>query len=104
MPDLSCNNPRDEDGHVTGGLVMGVGLAIQWQDGPITDHSTGQPNGALVPDVLQAALQRLQAYNDSPLRCRENSLAITKIEEALMWLEARQRDRTQRGVQGTYQP
>jgi hypothetical protein len=33
-------------------------------------------------------------------RCRENSLAITKLEEALMWLEKRTADREARKVEG----
>jgi hypothetical protein len=32
--------------------------------------------------------------------CRENSIAITKLEEALMWLNKRTADRVKRGVEG----
>ena len=33
--------------------------------------------------------------------CRENAMAITKLDEALMWLEARTKNRITRGVEGT---
>lgn len=33
--------------------------------------------------------------------CRENSIAVTKLDEALMWLKKRKEDRTARGVEGT---
>mgnify|MGYP001588603520 CR=1 FL=1 len=77
-----------------------MSVDIRWQDGPLAN---GEWNGALVDDVLWAAQQRLEAYQDTELRCRENAIAITKIEEARHWLQARQLDRTKRGVQGTYQ-
>jgi hypothetical protein len=37
-------------------------------------------------------------------RCRENSIVITKLEEALMWLEKRTRDREALKVEGTHEP
>jgi hypothetical protein len=35
--------------------------------------------------------------------CRENALAITKLDEALLWLEKRTRDRVARGVEGKHE-
>ena len=32
--------------------------------------------------------------------CRENSIVITKLEEALLWLGKRKADREKRGVEG----
>ena len=32
--------------------------------------------------------------------CRENALALTKVEEALHWLNHRTADRQRRGVEG----
>ena len=34
---------------------------------------------------------------------RESALVITKLEEALHWMEERQREREAQGVAGTYQ-
>jgi hypothetical protein len=33
--------------------------------------------------------------------CKENACALTHLEEALMWLQKRTRDRMARGVEGT---
>ena len=33
----------------------------------------------------QAAIDRLEYYQASKFKCRENALAITKLEEALHW-------------------
>ena len=61
-----------------------------------------EPNGAFVEGVLEAALGRLEFYQRSEFRCRENALAITKIEEAIHWLQHRTADREARGVEGTH--
>lgn len=53
-----------------------------------------------IEDRLESALEDLKEKNKE-VPCRENSIAITKIEEALMWLDARARDRQARGVAGT---
>ena len=75
-------------------------LAITWQHGPV--RSVGA-NGWQPEDVLELVAERLRGLNaDHP--CRENSLAITKIEEAILWLAERTRDRNARGVEGTDQP
>lgn len=38
---------------------------------------------------------------DSAYKCRENAIAITKLEEALLWLRKRTMNRERRGVEGT---
>ena len=96
-------NHSDENGDPTGGSVKSVGLSIEWQNGPLgrgVDRQT--PNGAFVETVIAAALQRIQYYNDTKFRCRENSLAITHLEEALHWLQARTAAREARQVEGTH--
>lgn len=72
-------------------------MEIKFQDGPIP--TTGR-NGLQVEEALQQCVNRLQKYQ-SEVPCRENALAITKIEEAIMWLEKRTQDRKARGVEGT---
>ncbi len=86
-----------EDG-AEGSLVHAID--INWQNGIIDDN--GQ-NGAFVEDVLEAVRQRLQFFNSTKFRCRENSLAITKIEEALQWLDWRTRQRLLQEVENTYE-
>ncbi len=101
MTQLNIENSQNAEGCVTGGFVQGKGMEIFWQDGLIVD---GVQTGAFVTDVLHAGLQRLEAYNETNLRTRETSIAITKIEEAILWLGARRSDRVARGVADTYQP
>ncbi len=100
---IEAQNFNDGNGNPAGGYVKGVGLDITWQNGPLgRDGERKEPNGAFVEGVLQAALQRIQYYNDGKFRCRENSLAITHIEEALHWLNARTAERESRAVEGTH--
>ncbi len=54
-----------------------------------------------VEAVLQACVERIEFYNEAvggKFRCRENSLAITAIQESLGWLSKRRLDRLERGV------
>lgn len=90
----------DEQGRPAGGKTTSLGLTVQWQDGPVPFGSGA--NGAQIEDVLNAALGRLEWLNSGEFRCRENSLAITHIEEALHWLHARTAKRVARGVEGTH--
>ena len=75
--------------------------SIQFQDGPVTEHGE---NGTTNEEVLKAVIERLQALNQAPFNCRENSLAITHLEEALHWLWTRTKNRQERGVEGTSTP
>jgi len=71
-------------------------LHIDWQKGTVLSDQ----NGVDPQDVLRVVLGRLQ-YLDGRLLSRENSIAITNIQQAIMWLDERTRDRTSRGVEGT---
>ena len=102
---IQAVNRDDADGNPAGGYVLGVGLEISWQDGPLgRDAERQEPNGCFVETVIAAAIQRLEYYNSSKFRCRENSLAITHLEEALHWLQARTAAREARAVEGTHAP
>ena len=85
----SCDvyNKTDDYGNPAGGYVLGTGIDIKWQDGPL-GRGVGrkEPNGAFVETVIGAAKQRIEYYNSAtPFACRENSIAITKLEEVSMW-------------------
>jgi len=96
-------NLKDENGNPTGGGVEGTGITIDWQDGPLGRGAERiNPNGAFVETVIDAARQRIQFYQDSKFSCRENAIAITKLEEALLWLNKRTTDREKRAVEGTH--
>jgi len=58
-------------------------------------------NGTTLEEMLRVSIERLKDLN-SRFACRENSIAITKMEEALMWLNKRTEDRKARGVEGTH--
>lgn len=96
-------NDVDENGNPTGGQVSGTGLSIGWQNGPLgRGPDRKEPNGAFVETVIAAAKQRIEFYNAGKFACRENSMAITKLDEALMWLKKRTADREAREVEGTH--
>ena len=52
--------------------------------------------------MIAVVIDRLRTFNNGPLRSRENSLAITKLEEAMLWLCYRSYKRVARGVEGTH--
>ena len=58
-------------------------------------------NGTTLEELLRVGIRRLQNLN-SRFLCRENSVAITKMEEALMWLNKRTENRKERGVEGKH--
>lgn len=115
-PNIGATNELDENDNPTGGFVdLQVtkngddefpALIINWQDGPrgtVEDGTLEEPNGAFVEDVLWAALQRLEFFNESKYRDRANSLAITHIEQALQALKDRQLERSHRNVEGKHE-
>jgi len=103
LADYKAENWTDPDKNPTGGAVHGVGLEIKWQEGPLgRGTERKEPNGAFVETVIDACRQRIQFYQDSKFKCRENAIAITKLEEALMWLNKRTTDREKRQVEGEH--
>ena len=102
--EIKSQHFNDENDNPAGGTTEAIGLSIRWQNGPIprNTRSIPTPNGAFVETVIRAALDRLQYYQKSKFNCRENSLAITKLEEALLWLGHRTANREARGVEGTH--
>lgn len=69
-------------------------------------NSEEQPHpqdGILTEQLLTVCEEYLTAVNVGKLATRETAIAITKIQEALMWLNKRHEDRKARGVATTYQ-
>jgi len=93
-------NNYDSSGNPAGGTVTDLGISIRWQDGPVKDNL---PNGAQIVDVLKAAEQRLVFFQNSQFACLENERALVYIRQAIGHQNARTRDRTKRGVEGTHQ-
>lgn len=71
-------------------------LAFTIQNGPIKENGV---NGCQVDTIIEAAKTIIEGLNKN-FPCRENSIAITKLDEALMWLDKRKKDRVKRGVEG----
>ena len=69
---------------------------IQFQNGTIPENGI---NGVTNEAVLDLLAMRIRALNQK-FPCRENSIAITKIEEARLWLQERTRVREDQGVEG----
>jgi hypothetical protein len=59
-------------------------------------------DGVLIEQLVAVALDHLQTINVDELATKENSIAITKLEEALLWLAKRTMDREANGTLGTY--
>lgn len=81
-----------------------VGLELHFQDGPIAEYGVNGTTNEEVIQVLVDRLNSLQNMQERKYACRENALAITHLEEALHWLQARTAKRVQRGVEGTSTP
>jgi hypothetical protein len=98
----------DQNSNPAGGSTTGTGIGIEWQDGPLgRGADRKEPNGAFVEGVVQAAIGRLQFYQKAAggkFSCRENAIALTHLETALLWLEKRTADREEREVEGTHTP
>lgn len=58
-------------------------------------------DGTTNEEVLAVLINRME-YLQGKFPCSENATVITKLQEALMWLEKRTKDRQQRGVEGKH--
>lgn len=75
-------------------------VIIRFQHGPL--HEVGV-NGISDEALLAIVEDRLIGFQSGAFACRENAVALTKLQEAMMWLQKRTRDRMARGVEGTNQ-
>jgi len=73
---------------------------VNFQDGPIKEFGI---NGCHQEDLLVIVIDRLRSFQAGPFACRENALALTKLEEAMHWLNHRTAARQVQGVEGTNQ-
>lgn len=73
---------------------------IHFQEGPIKECGV---NGVCNEDLIAMVICRLEHFQKSEFACRENALAKTKLEEALLWLRKRTMGREKRQVEGTHE-
>lgn len=75
------------------------------------EHVAGEPTGSLKTvtdgttneELLEVIFDRLR-FQHKKLPSRESALAITKVEEAIIWLLRRTQNRKAAGVEGTANP
>lgn len=58
-------------------------------------------DGTTNEEVLRVLIDRLN-FLQNRFPCRENAIATTHIETALLWLEQRTKNRKERGVEGKH--
>ena len=75
-------------------------VVLRFQHGPISENGV---NGITQEVLLAILIDRLQSFQSGDYRCRENEIALTKMEGAQLWLHYRTRDRMARGVEGTHE-
>lgn len=71
-------------------------ISFTLQNGPVKECGV---NGCQVDTIIEAAKIIIEGLN-AKFPCRENSMAITKLDECLMWLDKRKKDREKRQVEG----
>jgi hypothetical protein len=89
--------------------------SLEFQNGPIATPSDF--NGITNEALLAVLIDRMRGFqykttesgsfdfkSHGKFSCRENALVLTHLEEALMWLQKRTRDRMARAVEGTMAP
>ena len=75
-----------------------VTCPIRFQNGAIREAGV---NGISNEALLAIVEDRLKGFAAGPFACRENSLALTHLQESMHWLHHRTRDRIARCVEGT---
>ena len=78
--------------------LAGQEVDLVFQNGTVPEVGR---NGFQNEEVLEVLIDRMK-YLNGMFACRENSIVITKLEEALMWLEKRTADRVKRDVEGKH--
>lgn len=111
LPLKAANGTEPEDAEIPPSKI----LVIEFQNGPI--KSAADMNGFTNEALLAILIDRMRGFQGmnradgqtsteinrmpAPFACRENALALTHLEDAMHWLQARTSERLQRGVEGT---
>lgn len=75
-------------------------LKVLFQNGPIGESGV---NGISNEALLAIVEDRLKGFQSGKYACRENQMALDRVQEAMHWLHHRTRERVARGVEGTHQ-
>lgn len=76
----------------------GVLADIKFQNG--ARKQVGSIHGVIDTDLLEIVRDRLKSFQAGAFSSGENAVALTHIEEALMWMNRRVEDRIERNVLG----
>jgi hypothetical protein len=90
----SDNGPDDEKARFY------VVTRIAFQNGPIKEFGS---NGLTQEALFAIIIDRLEGFQTGKFSCRENAVALTHTDTALLWLKKRTFDRLARSVEGTTQ-
>lgn len=88
---LICENGSDG--------TYGIFAEVQFQNG--ARKLADSIHGVIDTDLLEIVRHRLSCFQQGPFSARDNAIALTHIEEALMWMNRRVEDRIERNVLGT---
>lgn len=72
---------------------------IEFQKGP--KNNPDSRRGILDSDLLEIVRDRLKAFQEGPLACWENLMALQNVEAALQYMNKRVEERADRNVLGT---
>ncbi len=86
-------NSKNEFGDVHESIPM------HFQNGPRLEADS--QHGILDTDLLEIVRHRLESFQKGPYATRENAIALTHLEEALLWMNKRVEDRAESGTLGT---
>ena len=79
--------------------IAPVQAILVFQTGPRNGENS--TTGVVDQDLLEIVRDRLRGFSQGELATRETAIALTHVEEALLWLNKRIEDRFERGVLGT---
>lgn len=74
-------------------------ISFTLQNGPVKENGI---NGCQVDEIIRTAKMMIEGLQ-MQVPCRENAIVLTKLDEALLWLNERTRNRESRQVEGTSQ-
>lgn len=75
-------------------------LDVIFQNGPIPEKGL---NGVTNEALLAILIDRMRGFQNGRFKCRENAVSLAHLEDALMWLQKRTRDRMARDVEGKHE-
>lgn len=93
---FTTGDGKNVDGHLYQVLAGPKTLNVEFQQGAVKENGV---NGITSEALLAILIHRTEVLNKR-FPCRENSIATTKMQEALMWFDKRTADRKARGVEG----